>query len=99
MEYTYVPYKYFKDIDKFDFSKVSLYDYMDVNNHMPVDFKQNLICLDANENIAELLNVEKGTAIFKIEYQSVDSDGNIVEFTRSYLNPSYAEFKFVAEAE
>ena len=45
------------------------------------------------------LNVEKGTAIFKIEYQSVDSDGNIVEFTRSYLNPSYAEFKFVAEAE
>ena len=56
-------------------------------------------CNDANENIAELLNVEKGTAIFKIEYQSVDSDGNIVEFTRSYLNPSYAEFKFVAEAE
>lgn len=99
VEYTYVPYKYFKDIDKFDFSKVSLYDYMDVNNHMPVDFKQNLICLNANEKIAELLNVEKGTAIFKIEYQSVDEDGNIVEFTRSYLNPSYAEFKFVAEAE
>ena len=30
---------------------------------------------------------------------TVDADGNIVEFTRSYLNPSYAEFKFVAEAE
>lgn len=99
VEYTYVPKKYFEDIDNFDFSKVSLYDYMDVNHHMPVDFKQNLIVCDANEKIAELLNVEKGAAIFRIEYQAVDKDNNIVEYTRSYLNPSYAEFKFVAEKE
>ena len=99
VEFTYVPKKYFEDIDNFDFSKVSLYDYMDVNHHMPVDFKQNLIVCDANEKIAKLLNVEKGAAIFRIEYQAVDKDNNIVEYTRSYLNPSYAEFKFVAEKE
>ena len=29
IEYTYVPKKYFGDIDNFDFSKVSLYDYME----------------------------------------------------------------------
>ncbi len=99
IEYTYVPKKYFNDIESFDFSKVSLYDYMEANNHLPVHFIQNLIICSANEKIADLLNVKKGSAVFKIEYQASDKDYNLVEYTKSYLNPEFAEFRFIAEAE
>ena len=98
VEYTYVPKKYFSDIDNFDFEKVSLYDYMEANGHLPIHFTQNLIICQANDKIAELLNIEKGTAIFKIEYQGADEDYNIVEHTKSYINPSFAEFRFKAKA-
>ena len=43
IEYTYVPKKYFGDIDNFDFSKVSLYDYMEAKGHLPMHFIQKLI--------------------------------------------------------
>ncbi|RKI43744.1 GntR family transcriptional regulator [bacterium D16-51] len=99
IEYTYVPKKYFDDIDNFDFSKVSLYDYMEANGHLPTHFIQNLIICSANEKIADLLNVKKGSAVFRIEYQASDKDYNLVEYTKSYLNPEFAEFRFVAEAE
>ena len=99
IEYTYVPKKYFEDIEKFDFAKVSLYDYMQANGHLPIHFIQNLIICDANEKISDLLNVKKGSAIFKIEYQAADKDYNIVEYTKSYMNPEFAEFRFSAEAD
>lgn len=99
IEYTYVPKKYFEDIDKFDFTKVSLYDYMEANGHLPINFMQNVIVCDANEKVADLLNVKKGSAIFKIEYQVADKDYNIVEYTKSYINPEFVEFRFLAEAE
>ncbi len=99
IEYTYVPKKYFGDIDNFDFSKVSLYDYMEAKGHLPMHFIQKLIICSANEKIADLLNVKKGGAVFRIEYQASDKDYNLVEYTKSYLNPEFAEFRFVAEAE
>ena len=94
VEYTYMPKKFFEDFNDFDFTKVSLYDYMDKKNHMPVYFTQNLLVCEASEKIASLLNVERGTAIFKIEYQGADRDRNFVEYTKSYLNPSMAVFSF-----
>ena len=44
-----------------------------------------------------LLQVERGTAIYKIDYQGADADYNIVEFTMSYLNPAYTKFRFDVE--
>lgn len=99
IEYTYMPQKDFEDIEKFDFSKVSLYDYMDTKGHMPIHFIQNLVICQANEKVAELLGVERGTAVYKIEYQGADKDYHLVEYTKSYMNPAYAEFRFVAEAK
>lgn len=99
VEYTYVPRKYFEDMEKFDFAKVSLYDYMESHGHMPLHFIQNLIICEANDKIAELLNVKKGTVIFKIEYQGADQHYNVVEYTKSYINPEFAEFKFATDTE
>lgn len=97
VDYNYIPKKYFEDIDNFDFSKVSLYDYMEAKGHLPVHFDENLIVCDANNKIADLLNVKKGNAIFKIESQAADKDYNIVEYSKSYVNPKFSEFKFIAE--
>ena len=99
VEYTYVPKKYFEDVEKFDFSSVSLYDYMEAKGHLPIHFIQNLTVCEANDKTADLLKVEKGTAIFKIEYQGADDDYNIVEYTKSYMNPAVVEFNFKAKAE
>lgn len=89
--------KYFDDLDEFDFAKVSLYDYMEAKGHMPCHFGQKLVICEANERLAELLQVERGTAIYKIDYQGADADYNIVEFTMSYLNPAYTKFRFDVE--
>lgn len=97
IEYTYLPQKDFEDIENFDFSKVSLYDYMDTKGHMPIHFIQNLVICEANEKVSELLGIERGTAVFKIEYQGADKDYNVVEYTKSYMNPAFAEFHFLAE--
>lgn len=99
VEYTYVPKKYFEDIENFDFAKVSLYDYMESHGHMPISFIENLIICQANEKIADLLNVKKGTAIFKAEYQGADRDYNVVEYTKSYINPEFAEIKYTTDTE
>lgn len=99
IEYTYVPRKYFPDADHFDFAKVSLYDYMDTKKHLPCHFIQRLVVCEANEKIADLLQVDRGEAVFKIEYQGADEDYNIVEYTKSYLNPKYAEFSFDVDVE
>jgi GntR family transcriptional regulator len=55
-----------------------------------------VIC-EANEKVAELLDIERGTAVFKIKYQGADKDYNVVEYTKSYMNPAFAEFRFLAE--
>ncbi len=65
--------------------------------HMPCHFGQKLVICEANERLAELLQVERGTAIYKIDYQGADADYNIVEFTMSYLNPAYTKFRFDVE--
>lgn len=97
VEYTYVPRHFFPDIEKIDFSKVSLYDYMDAHHHMPVHFSQIMTVCNANEKVSALLKLKPGTAIFKIELQGADADYNLVEYTNTYINSSYAEFKYNAE--
>lgn len=97
VEYTYVPKHFFPDIDKIDFSKVSLYDYMDAYHHIPVHFTQVMTVCNANEKISALLKLKPGTAIFKVELQGADADYNIVEYTNTYINSTYAEFKYTAE--
>lgn len=96
VEYSYVPKRFFPDIENFDFSKVSLYDYMDAYHHMPVHFSQTMTICNANEKVSDLLKVKPGSAIFKVEIQGADADYNLVEYTNTYMNPSYSEFSYNA---
>ncbi len=97
VEYTYVPKACFEDAEEFDFTKVSLYDYMESKGHLPVKFGQKFVVCEANEKIANLLGVERGTSIFKVEYQGADENGKVVEYTISYLNSSYTKFDVITD--
>ena len=43
VEIAYIPYKYVEGIENYDFSKVSLYDFMATKDHDPCDFHRSLI--------------------------------------------------------
>ena len=47
LEYCYVPFRLFEDIDSYNFEHVSLYDYMKSKGHLPVVFSQRLTILKA----------------------------------------------------
>ncbi|ADL04074.1 transcriptional regulator, GntR family [[Clostridium] saccharolyticum WM1] len=95
VEYTYVPKKFFQDMDEIDFKNVSLYDYMEARSHTPRHFVQNLIVVEAAEKEANLLGVKEGSAIFLMEYIGADISYNIVEFTESYMNPENIDFQYM----
>jgi GntR family transcriptional regulator len=99
VEYSYVPKKYFQDIEELDFEKVSLYDYMEAHGHLPIQFNQRLVICEATEKITDLLNIEKGTVIYMIEDQGADSNYNLVEYTRSYFKPAFTEFNIKAQVD
>ena len=42
LEYCYVPFRLFEDIDSYNFEHVSLYDYMKSKGHLPVVFSTAL---------------------------------------------------------
>lgn len=97
VEQIYVPKKFFTGIDSFDFSRITLYDYMDSKDHLPIHFQQHLIVCNATPRIAELLQIEDGSAIYKLEYLGIDSIYNTVEYTKCYINPAIAEFRIRLE--
>ncbi len=99
VEYTYLPRHYFEDVEKMDFGKVSLYDYMDAKGHLPIHFTIRLIVCNASGKVAEHLQVKRGTAVYMLEYQGADKDYNIVEYTKSYMNPAFAEYRYNAEGK
>lgn len=86
VENTYVPEKYFSDFLATDFNYISLYDYMESKGHKPVSFQQYITVIEPNKRIQKLLNLEDDQYIFKINFTTADTMGNIVEYTESYMN-------------
>ena len=93
VEYSYMPQKYFEDIDEFNFENISLYDYMESRNHMPCQFSQRLILITAGEKEARFMQINPGEPVYFFEYIGEDNNGLVVEYTESYMNPAKIEFK------
>lgn len=98
VEYTYVPAHLFSDIDEIDFEKVSLYDYMDSETHMPKKFVQKLRIIEATEKERNYLGLEKKAPVYYFEFIGCDEGGTIVEYTESYNRCDKFEYKFDARA-
>ncbi len=97
VEYCYVPFKYFEDIDKHNFEHTSVYEYMKSKEHFPIDFDQKLIIIEAHERLAKLLDVSPSTPVYYFEFISRDQFGNVVEYTETYIDCEKTVFSFEVE--
>lgn len=96
IEFTYVPYKYFPDIDNYDFEQISLYDYMKSKNHQPVNFNETMMMMENGEKLQKHLHLQSGKSIVNyIEFIGYDENGELVEYTESYSRPDKLEVRFV----
>ena len=68
LEYCYVPFRLFEDIDSYNFEHVSLYDYMKSKGHLPVVFSQRLTILKAVQPEARLMKIQEGQPLYYFEY-------------------------------
>ena len=94
LEYCYLPFKYFDDIQDHDFSKASLYDYMKQKEHFPISFEQKLTIQKAFHPITKIMDIPSDSYIYNLEYIGHDSSGTVVEFTTSYMPCDKAEYGF-----
>lgn len=99
VEYTYVPADIFEDIGEMDFSRVSLYDYMNSKGHMPVKFSQKLQILDVGEREQAYLKLSEKEPVYYLEFIGSDSLGKMVEYTESYVRCDKFIFKFENKAK
>lgn len=93
MEIAYIPYKYVEGIENYDFSKVSLYDFMATKDHDPCDFHRSLIVQFPDDRIAKLLGnlVEP---VYQFQYIGYDKEHNVVEYTHSYIRSDKSTYRF-----
>lgn len=94
VEYTYLPSELFNDIDQMDFSRVSLYDYMDSKGHMPIKFKQKLQIVEVGERESRALEINERDPVYYLEFIGNDENGRVVEYTECYARCDKFEFKF-----
>lgn len=98
VEYTYVPLKYFPDIDSMNFGNVSLYDYMASRKHMPVTFNQKFQVIEVTGKEGAYLKLQPGQPVYYFEFVGADAEGTVVEYTESYIRTDKAQFRFEAFA-
>lgn len=96
IEYTYIPKSLFPDVEELDFSMVSLYDYMDANDHLPEKFDQKLRITKLSPKEARYLELPVDAPAFYFELIGIDARRRIVEYTESYIRCDKTEFKFTA---
>lgn len=97
VEYCYVPFKYFEDIDTHNFEQTSVYEYMKSKNHFPSDFNQKLTIIEAGERLAKLMEIPYSKPVYCLNLISKDQNGTIIEYTETYINYEKAVFSFEAK--
>lgn len=92
LEYAHLPIKFFPDIESMDFTDISLYGYMKSMNHHPESMERRLILMPANAREAKYLEIAEGEPVYFFEFIGKDSDGNPVEYTKSFMRPDQLRF-------
>ena len=62
----------------------SLYELLESKKMNPVTAKQNIHAIIADDNLADKLEVNPGSAILFVERKGKDANGRVVEYTQSY---------------
>lgn len=96
IEYTYVPKKLFPDIESEDFSKLSLYNYMESCGHFPDKYDRRVRVVKLFPKEARYLELPVDAPAFSFEVIGVDAERRPVEYTESYVRCDKTEFRFNA---
>lgn len=89
-----LPLSKFESIDRCDFKRESLYDYMDSEGHIPVRITSDLRIIDVPSEYIDYLKVRGDSKVFYFKYYGYDKNDELVEFTESYNLPQYTEYRF-----
>ncbi|MDF7682785.1 GntR family transcriptional regulator [Lactobacillus sp. ESL0679] len=91
LQRSYIPFRKFSDAHRYDFSKLSLYDYMDNKNQKPVNFNTSIKAVERS-SISLQMNLIKEKYLLYFEYLGYTKDNELVEFTKSWYDPNTIEF-------
>ena len=92
VEYCYFPFDIFKDAIRYDFSKISIYDYMSYKKNLPIKFITTIEVVNSTK-INNLVNLGFYDNIFKVKFYGFNENGILVEYTISYMNMNKVQFK------
>lgn len=90
----YFPFRLFEDAHRYDFSKISLYDYMSYKNLRPDLFHQRIrTCpLDADSLLKNFKN-NHNKLVLNVEYLGYTRPDCLVEYTKSYFDADQVDFR------
>ena len=93
IEKCYFPFRTFSDANRYDFSKNSLYAYMESKNRNPIYFLKSIEVVH-NSKMSNILHLNPITPLFYQTYQGSDYSGRLVEYTKSYSSSQNLKFGF-----
>lgn len=94
VEYTYLAESYFPDIGQYDFSSISLYEYMKNQGHIPVFYKEEMYLSRLLKREAKYLNLQEDTLAYTEEVVGYGEDGTALEYTKSYYHVGQVSYTF-----
>lgn len=97
LENSYLPCKYAPGVEEIDFSRTSLYEYLNSIGRGVRRCERVVRAARAGRREAELLRIPEGQTILVMENIGKTSAGLIVEYTESFLLPDRIELFAIAE--
>ena len=67
---------------------------MESVGHLPVSFDQRMVIEKARRPFKKVMGLSDDSYVYALEFIGKDKDGNIVEFTRTYLRTEYSIYTF-----
>lgn len=79
---TYVPTSIASNLDKFDFSKISLFDILRETYHIDISYaEKKFTAINCSSEDAKVLNIRKNDALQLVETVTFDSSDNPIEYS------------------
>lgn len=91
------PANFFQQPERFDFAQESLYTYMELQGHYPKTVIADMWLTPIPNEYLDILKMDPGKLVFYYEYFGFDQNHAMVEFTKSYYDPTYTSFHYTAQ--
>lgn len=94
LQKAYIPFNLFEDAHRYDFSNISLYDYMAHKGQKPVYFEKKLRFIKPTKELCNYLQTEKEEYLYYFEYFGYTKNDELVEYTQSFFKQDSIAINF-----